>query len=147
MKPCVARRSAVDDWATNWSLPDICVKVRSKAGYCCSGKLVTYALTLAMTLASVAMPRTARADAPKPASVKLQIAARVAGFFRLQVQHQAAGLTLARRDIERGYVDVPGRIAVFCGYQYARWLCRRFFCDWRPVPCSGGAGTAQSSRN
>jgi hypothetical protein len=70
-------------------------------------KLVTYALTLAMTLASVAMPRTARADAPKPASVKLQIAARVAGFFRLQVQHQAAGLTLARRDIERGYIDVP----------------------------------------
>ena len=33
--------------------------------------------------------------------------ARVTTFFRMQVDHQVAALTITARDIERGYVEVP----------------------------------------
>ena len=33
--------------------------------------------------------------------------ARIATFFRMQVDHQVAALTITARDIERGYVEVP----------------------------------------
>ena len=40
-------------------------------------------------------------------TVRLQVMARVAGFFRVQIQYQADSLTITSRDIERGFVEVP----------------------------------------
>jgi hypothetical protein len=40
-------------------------------------------------------------------TAKLSVMARVATFFRMQVEHQAAALTVTASDIRRGYVDVP----------------------------------------
>lgn len=40
-------------------------------------------------------------------TAKVMVMARIAGFFRLQIDHQVAALTVTARDIERGYVEVP----------------------------------------
>jgi hypothetical protein len=40
-------------------------------------------------------------------TAKLPVLARVATFFRMQVEHQAAALTITASDIQRGYVDIP----------------------------------------
>ncbi len=87
------------------------------AGHLCEGqirgglllqsKLIGYALTLALAFATTGIAPAARAEQSRSSSLKLQVMARVAAFFRLQVQYQAAGLTVAQDDIERGYVDVP----------------------------------------
>lgn len=48
------------------------------------------------------LPQAGAAD-----TAKLSVMARVATFFRMQVEHQAAALTITANDIQRGYVDIP----------------------------------------
>jgi len=40
-------------------------------------------------------------------TVKLGVAARVASFFRLKIDHQADSMIITESDIHRGYVDFP----------------------------------------
>jgi hypothetical protein len=67
-------------------------------------KLIVAALLAALSLASAPAVQNAHAE---PHTAKLTVMARVATFFRMQVDHQAAALTITERDIERGYVEVP----------------------------------------
>jgi hypothetical protein len=66
-------------------------------------KLVAAVLIAAMSLVSAPAVQDAHAE---PHTTKLAVMARVATFFRMQVEHQAAALTITARDIERGYVEV-----------------------------------------
>jgi len=63
-------------------------------------KLIGAVLLAAMSLVS------APAHAA-PNTTKLTVMARIATFFRMRVEHQAAALTITARDIERGYIEVP----------------------------------------
>jgi hypothetical protein len=67
-------------------------------------KLIIAALLAALSLASAPAVQNACAE---PHTTKLTVMARVATFFRMQVEHQAAALTITANDIERGYVEVP----------------------------------------
>jgi hypothetical protein len=67
-------------------------------------KLVVAALLAALSLASAPAVENAHADSH---TTKLTVMARVATFFRMQVEHQAAALTVTELDVERGYVEVP----------------------------------------
>ena len=40
-------------------------------------------------------------------TTRLNVVARVATFFRMNVEHQTAAIAVTQRDIERGYVEVP----------------------------------------
>jgi hypothetical protein len=40
-------------------------------------------------------------------TAKLTVMARIATFFRMQVEHQVPSLMVTASDIERGYVEVP----------------------------------------
>jgi hypothetical protein len=40
-----------------------------------------------------------------PATMKLNVVARISSFFRMRVDHQQAALTITPRDVELGYVD------------------------------------------
>ena len=64
-----------------------------------------FALAIIAALASLSAI-VAQAQQTKAAPAKLRVVARVAAFFRLQVQYQAAVFSVARDDIERGYIDV-----------------------------------------
>ncbi len=64
-----------------------------------------FALAIIAALASLSTI-VAQAQQTKAAPAKLRVVARVAAFFRLQVQYQAAVFSVARDDIERGYIDV-----------------------------------------
>ena len=64
-----------------------------------------FALAVIAALASLSTI-VAEAQQTKAAPAKLGVVARVAAFFRLQVQYQAAVFSVARDDIERGYIDV-----------------------------------------
>jgi hypothetical protein len=76
-----------------------------KRGLTLQRKLVGSALIAAMSL--VAAPAVQSAYAAEPHTAKLTVMARIATFFRMQVDHQAAALTVTARDVERGYVEVP----------------------------------------
>ena len=67
-------------------------------------KLIGAVLIAAMSLVSAPAVRNARAA---PHTTKLVVMARIATFFRMQSEHQAAALTITARDIERGYIEVP----------------------------------------
>lgn len=67
-------------------------------------KLIVAALLAALSLASAPAVQNAYAE---PHTTKLTVMARIATFFRMQVDHQDAALTITERDIERGYVEVP----------------------------------------
>jgi hypothetical protein len=67
-------------------------------------KLIGAALIAAMALVSGPAVEGAHAEAH---TTKLKVMARIATFFRMQVEHQAAELAITARDIERGYVEVP----------------------------------------
>lgn len=67
-------------------------------------KLVMAVLIAAISLVSAPAMQNAYAQSH---TTNLRIMARVATFFRMQVDHQAAALTITARDIERGYVEVP----------------------------------------
>jgi hypothetical protein len=65
------------------------------------GRVRTFAAGAAL-LVLAAMPVPAVAG-----QTTLRVAARVAAFFRVQIDHQATGLTVTPRDIGLGYVEVP----------------------------------------
>jgi hypothetical protein len=67
-------------------------------------KLVVAVLIAAMSLVSAPAVRNAYAEAH---TTRLTVMARIATFFRMQVDHQVAALTITARDIELGYVEVP----------------------------------------
>ena len=67
-------------------------------------KLIGAVLIAAMSLVSAPAVQDARAV---PHTTKLAVMARIATFFRMRVEYQAAALTVTARDIERGYVEVP----------------------------------------
>jgi hypothetical protein len=67
-------------------------------------KLIVAVLIAAMSLVSAPAVQNAYAE---PHTTKLTVMARVATFFRMQVDHQVAALTITAGDIERGYVEVP----------------------------------------
>lgn len=67
-------------------------------------KLLMSTLIAALLLVSAPAVRNAAAE---PHTAKLTVMARIATFFRMQIENQAAVLTVTARDIERGYVDVP----------------------------------------
>jgi len=67
-------------------------------------KLVMALLIAAISLVSAPAVQNGYAE---PHTTKLRVMARVATFFRMQVGHQAAALTITAHDIERGYVEVP----------------------------------------
>jgi hypothetical protein len=67
-------------------------------------KVIIAALLAALSLGSAPAVQNAVAE---PRTTKLTVMARVATFFRMQISHQAAALTLTEVDIERGYVEVP----------------------------------------
>lgn len=56
-----------------------------------------------MSLVPASVVRYAHAEGN---TTRLNVVARVATFFRMQVEHQAAVITVTPRDIERGYVEV-----------------------------------------
>ncbi len=56
-----------------------------------------------MSLGAALAVQNAHAE---PRAAELRVMARVATFFRMQVEHQAAALTITARDIELGYIDV-----------------------------------------
>jgi hypothetical protein len=64
------------------------------------GKALICMLILISTL------NTSTAIAAEPSSTKLLVMARVATFFRMQVEHQVSTVTVTARDVERGYVEV-----------------------------------------
>jgi hypothetical protein len=68
-------------------------------------KLVGSVLIAAMSLVSA--PAARNAAAAEPHTAKLMVMARIATFFRMSVESQAAVLTITARDIERGYVEAP----------------------------------------
>jgi hypothetical protein len=59
--------------------------------------------TIALFSALIA-PAAVAADT---SSTKLMVMARIATFFRMQIEHQTAAVTVTARDVERGYVEVP----------------------------------------
>jgi hypothetical protein len=61
---------------------------------------------LAVTSSLVTAPAMQNAYAQQH-TTKLTVTARVMTFFRMQVNAQAAALTITAGDIERGYVDIP----------------------------------------
>lgn len=67
-------------------------------------KLVVAVLIAAMSLVSAPAVQNANAE---PHTTKLTVMARIATFFRMQVDYQVAALTITARDIEHGYVEVP----------------------------------------
>jgi hypothetical protein len=67
-------------------------------------KLIVAALLAALSLVSAPAVQNAHADSH---TTKLTVMARVATFFRMQIEHQAAALTVTALDVERGYVEVP----------------------------------------
>jgi hypothetical protein len=67
-------------------------------------KLVMAVLIGAISLVSAPAVKNAYAQSH---TTKLTVMARVAAFFRMQVGHQAAALTITASDVERGYVEVP----------------------------------------
>ena len=69
-------------------------------------RLIAAVLLLALALSAQQKVHAAEAAAGGQ-TTKLTVMARVAAFFRLQVQHQATGLSITQQDIERGYVEAP----------------------------------------
>jgi hypothetical protein len=67
-------------------------------------KLIVVALIAAMSLVSASAVQNAYAG---PQTTKLTVMAKIATFFRMQVDYQVAALTITARDIERGYVEAP----------------------------------------
>jgi hypothetical protein len=68
-------------------------------------KLIGAALAVALSLVTaLTAPGAFAADA---STTKLMVMARIATFFRMQIEHQAPALTVTARDVERGYVEVP----------------------------------------
>ena len=63
--------------------------------------IVAAVLSAAMALAA---PAVCAADT---STAKLTVMARIATFFRMQIEHQAPALTVTARDVERGYVEAP----------------------------------------
>jgi hypothetical protein len=61
-------------------------------------------LFAALTLSSATFVQPVAAEGN---SVRLGVSARIAAFFRLQVDHQLNTLTITAQDIQLGYVDVP----------------------------------------
>ena len=61
-------------------------------------------------------------------TTRLNVVARVATFFRMNVEHQTAAIAVTQRDIERGYVEVPAasRFSVITNTQGG------FIVDFRP---------------
>ena len=68
-------------------------------------KIITGPLMIAaMFMVSAPAARNAYAE---PHTTKLTVMARIATFFRMQVDQQVAALTITALDVERGYVEVP----------------------------------------
>jgi hypothetical protein len=76
-----------------------------KRGLSLQNKLLGSVLIAAMSLVSA--PAVRKSAAADTSTTKLNIMARIATFFRMQIEHQTTALTVTARDIERGYVDVP----------------------------------------
>ena len=68
-------------------------------------RLVLAALVTALSLAAAAPVQDIYAA--EPPTAKVTVRARIATFFRMQVEHQIPVLTITARDVERGYVEVP----------------------------------------
>jgi hypothetical protein len=65
------------------------------------GRLSAFA-ALAGFIALVSVPALSAAE-----QTKLRVTARVAAFFRVQIDYQAPGLLVTQRDVGLGYVEAP----------------------------------------
>lgn len=70
----------------------------------------------------------------------LRVAARVAAYFRVQIDYQAPGLAVTSRDVGLGYVDVPAasRFFVTTNSREAYLLEFRAAADWFQSVVVGG---------
>jgi hypothetical protein len=70
-------------------------------------KLLTAALTLALSFGALPRPRAALAANSDSASTKLMVSATILKHAHLKILSQVAAVRITQADIQRGYADVP----------------------------------------